>query len=73
MALILSSVFFNLRLCDLQLLRLSLTSHIEPNTNSFYERGALLFFAILLNAFGSALEVRSLSVIDVQADCRNRF
>lgn len=41
MALIIGSVFFNL----------------QPTTNSFYSRGALLFFAVLLNAFSSALEV----------------
>ena len=41
MALIVSSVFYNL-----------------PNTTGYlYSRGALLFFAILLNAFSSALEV----------------
>jgi ABC-type multidrug transport system permease subunit len=33
---------------------------IEPTTNSFYQRGSLLFFAILLNAFGSALEILTL-------------
>lgn len=32
----------------------------EPNTNSFYSRGGLIFFAILLNAFGSALEILTL-------------
>jgi ATP-binding cassette subfamily G (WHITE) protein 2 (PDR) len=42
MALVIGSVFYNLQL----------------DTNSFYQRGALLFFAILMNAFGSALEVR---------------
>lgn len=42
MILIISSVFYNLK----------------DDTNSFYQRGALLFFAILINAFGSALEVR---------------
>lgn len=41
--LIIGSVFYNLPF----------------NTGSFYSRGALLFFAILLNAFSSALEVRS--------------
>ena len=41
MALVIASVFFNL----------------QPDTNSFFERGAVLFFAILMNAFGSALEV----------------
>ncbi|KAF2092656.1 ABC drug exporter AbcA [Rhizodiscina lignyota] len=41
MAMVVASVFFNL----------------QPNTNSFFQRGALLFFAILLNAFGSALEI----------------
>ena len=41
MAIIVGSAFYNL-----------------PNdTSSFYSRGALLFFAILLNAFGSFLEV----------------
>ncbi|KAF2198452.1 putative multidrug resistance ABC transporter [Delitschia confertaspora ATCC 74209] len=44
MALIIGSVFYNL----------------QPNTNSFYQRGALLFFAILMNAFGSALEILTL-------------
>lgn len=41
MALIIGSVFFNL----------------QDTTSSFYSRGALLFFAVLLNAFSSALEV----------------
>ncbi|KAH6633454.1 ABC transporter CDR4 [Boeremia exigua] len=44
MALIISSVFFNL----------------QPTTSSFYQRSALLFFAILMNAFGSALEILTL-------------
>lgn len=41
MALIVSSVFYNL----------------DETTDSFFSRGALLFFAILLNAFSSALEI----------------
>lgn len=41
MALVIGSVFYQL----------------EDTTNSFYSRGALLFFAVLLNAFSSALEV----------------
>lgn len=41
MALVISSVFYNL----------------QPDTNSFFQRGAVIFFAILVNAFGSALEV----------------
>jgi hypothetical protein len=41
MALVIGSVFYNL----------------PDSTTSFYSRGALLFFAILLNAFSSALEV----------------
>jgi len=45
MALIISSIFYNL----------------QPNTDSFFSRSALLFFAILLNAFGSALEVRTIN------------
>ncbi|MCJ1308910.1 hypothetical protein MMC25_002565 [Agyrium rufum] len=44
MALIIGSVFYNL----------------QQNTASFYSRGALLFFAILINAFGSALEILTL-------------
>ncbi|PWY88623.1 pleiotropic drug resistance protein PDR [Aspergillus sclerotioniger CBS 115572] len=44
MALIIGSVFYNL----------------EPTTSSFYSRGALLFFAVLLNAFSSALEILTL-------------
>lgn len=44
MALIVSSVFYNLK----------------SDTGSFFSRGALLFFAILLNAFGSALEILTL-------------
>lgn len=41
MGLIIASVFFNLQM----------------TTGSFFQRGALLFFACLMNAFGSALEV----------------
>jgi ATP-binding cassette subfamily G (WHITE) protein 2 (PDR) len=41
MALVIGSVFYNL----------------PDDTSSFYARGALLFFAVLLNAFSSALEV----------------
>lgn len=44
MALIIGSVFYNL----------------PDNTSSFYSRGALLFFAVLLNAFSSALEILTL-------------
>ncbi|KAF2087085.1 ABC transporter ABCl1 [Saccharata proteae CBS 121410] len=43
-ALILGSVFYNL----------------SDDTSSFFQRGALLFFAILTNAFGSALEILTL-------------
>ncbi|KAF2812667.1 ABC drug exporter AbcA [Mytilinidion resinicola] len=43
-ALIIGSVFYNLK----------------HDTGSFYSRGALLFFAILMNAFGSALEILTL-------------
>lgn len=41
MALIIGSVFYNL----------------QETTSSFFQRGALLFFALLMNAFASALEV----------------
>ncbi|KAK6537823.1 hypothetical protein TWF694_010726 [Orbilia ellipsospora] len=44
MALIVSSVFYNL----------------QPNTGSFFARGSLLFFAVLLNGFSSALEILTL-------------
>jgi ATP-binding cassette subfamily G (WHITE) protein 2 (PDR) len=44
MALIISSVFFN----------------IQPTSDSFFQRGALLFFALLMNAFASALEILTL-------------
>ncbi|OJJ97758.1 hypothetical protein ASPACDRAFT_1858481 [Aspergillus aculeatus ATCC 16872] len=44
MALVVASVFYNL----------------DTTTNSFFQRGALLFFAILLNAFASALEILTL-------------
>jgi ATP-binding cassette subfamily G (WHITE) protein 2 (PDR) len=43
-ALIIASVFYNL----------------QANTGYFFQRGALLFFAILMNAFGSALEMLTL-------------
>lgn len=41
LGLIIGSVFYNL----------------PSNTGSFYSRGVLLFYAILLNAFSSSLEV----------------
>ena len=44
MALVIGSVFYNL----------------GSVTSSFFSRGALLFFAILMNAFGSALEILTL-------------
>ncbi|PGH13961.1 hypothetical protein AJ79_03376 [Helicocarpus griseus UAMH5409] len=44
MGLIISSVFYNLQL----------------TTSSFFQRGALLFFAVLMNAFSSALEILTL-------------
>ncbi|KAI1177053.1 ABC-2 type transporter-domain-containing protein [Nemania sp. FL0916] len=44
MSLIVGSVFYNL----------------QPTTSSFYQRGALVFFACLLNAFASALEILTL-------------
>lgn len=44
MALVIGSVFYNL----------------QDVTSSFFSRGALIFFAILMNAFGSALEILTL-------------
>ena len=43
-SLIIASIFYNL----------------SPNTGSFFQRGSLLFFAILNNAFGAALEILTL-------------
>ena len=37
----------------------SLFYDLSEDTSSFFVRGSLLFFAVLLNAFGSALEVSS--------------
>lgn len=48
MALVIGSVFYNL----------------PDTTASLYSRGALLFFAILLNAFSSALEVSLCLALD---------
>ena len=44
LALVIGSIFYNL----------------EVSTAAFFSRGALLFFAILMNAFGSALEILTL-------------
>ncbi|KAL4799885.1 ABC-2 type transporter-domain-containing protein [Aspergillus venezuelensis] len=44
MALIISSIFYNL----------------DSTTDAFFSRGALIFFAVLLNAFSSALEILTL-------------
>ncbi|KAH7185932.1 ABC-2 type transporter-domain-containing protein [Fusarium flagelliforme] len=44
MALIIGSVFYNL----------------DETSSSFFQRGALLFFAVLMNAFASALEILAL-------------
>lgn len=44
MSLIIASVYYNL----------------QPTTSSFFQRGALLFFACLMNAFSSALEILTL-------------
>lgn len=59
MALIIGSVFYNL----------------PSDTNSFYSRGALLFFAVLLNAFSSSLEVGAITpvLIHVHVNPFHRF
>lgn len=51
MALIIGSIFYNL----------------DDTTGSFFSRGALLFFAILMNGFSSALEVRYFSSVPIHA------
>lgn len=53
MALIISSIFYNLQL----------------TTASFFSRSAVLFFAILLNAFGSALEVFGTPLLQLRSPC----
>ncbi|KAI1821439.1 ABC-2 type transporter-domain-containing protein [Xylaria intraflava] len=57
MSLIVGSVFYNL----------------QPNTSSFYQRGALLFFACLLNAFASALEILTLYAQRPIVEKHNRY
>ena len=49
MALVIGSIFYDL----------------PNNTDSLYSRGALLFFAILLASFASALEVRSILELEI--------
>jgi ABC-type multidrug transport system ATPase subunit/ABC-type multidrug transport system permease subunit len=44
MSLIISSMFY----------------HLKVNTSSFYQRSSLMFFAILMNAFASVLEIQTL-------------
>ena len=51
MGLIVGSVFYNL----------------QPNTQGLYSKGALIFFAILMAAFQSALEVRANMPLENQA------
>lgn len=53
----LTSVFGNIAL---SLIVASVFYNLDETTNSFFQRGALLFFAILLNAFASALEIMTL-------------
>lgn len=65
MALIVSSVFYNLPDVSLRPFPFRSYAHLYSfiplqDTSSFYSRGSLLFFAILLNAFGSALEILTL-------------
>jgi ATP-binding cassette subfamily G (WHITE) protein 2 (PDR) len=45
----------------------------KHNTGSFFSRGALLFFAILLNAFGSALEILTLYAQRGIVEKHNRY
>ncbi|KAK9476559.1 ABC-2 type transporter-domain-containing protein [Lipomyces japonicus] len=55
--LVVASVFYNL----------------PVDTNSFYSRGALLFFAVLLNAFASALEIFTLYAQRPIVEKHNRY
>lgn len=56
MSLTLSGMFGN---CVMALIIGSVFYNLEDNTGSFYSRGVLLFFAVLLNGFSSILEVSS--------------
>ncbi|KAJ5530797.1 CDR ABC transporter, partial [Penicillium freii] len=57
MALVLGSIFFNL----------------HDDTNSFYGRGGLIFFALLLSAFASVLEILTLYEQRPIIEKHNRF
>ncbi|KAM4062813.1 ABC-2 type transporter [Hirsutella rhossiliensis] len=57
MALIIGSVFYNL----------------DDTTASFFQRGALLFFACLMNAFASALEILTLYAQRPIVEKHNRY
>ena len=57
-----SSLRFGVRLC-LMVGVGSVFYNLGSDTGSFFSRGALLFFAILMNAFSSALEVSFISPI----------
>jgi ATP-binding cassette subfamily G (WHITE) protein 2 (PDR) len=37
--------------------------NLQDKTSSFFSRGSLLFFAVLINAFASALEVTEMFLI----------
>lgn len=47
-------LFGNLVMC---LIISSLFYNLQPTTATFFQRGVLIFFSILINAFSSALEV----------------
>lgn len=76
MGLIVSSVFYNLPMVSggsasgVQLVCADgfVLLRFHQDTSSFYSRGALLFFAILLNAFGSALEVGHTARSPIETD-----
>ncbi|KAH8829423.1 ABC-2 type transporter-domain-containing protein [Flagelloscypha sp. PMI_526] len=57
MSLVISSVFYNL----------------QPTTGSFFQRGALLFFAVLTNAFASFLEILTLYAQRPIVEKHNRY
>jgi ATP-binding cassette subfamily G (WHITE) protein 2 (PDR) len=57
MSMTLSGVFGN---CIMALIIGSVFYNLPKDSSSFFSRGALLFFAILLNAFSSALEILTL-------------
>lgn len=59
--------------CCLGLIIASVYFNLQPNTASFFMRGALIFFACLTNAFSSALEILTLYAQRPIVEKQNRY